>query len=402
MSLSPLQPLLPIDPALKAKADSTIAQANKLGSTLHPQTVRAIASLLRMVNCYYSNLIEGHDTHPVDIEKAMHEEYSRDKTKRNLQREAVAHIEVQAKMEDRLRAEPELNVCSEEFLRWLHKEFYERVPEEFRYVEDPEAKKREPVIPGAIRSYDVQVGRHVAPPHNHVSELLGQLGQFYVPSKYKGADALIALAASHHRLLWVHPFGDGNGRVIRLATDAYIERVDIAGHGLWTASRGLARNRKKYMEMLEGADARRWDDYDGRGNLSQKALTSFCDFFLDVFADQINYMHSILKVDDLARRVKEYGKARESGLLQGRAEKSDIFRHEETLLLEHLVYRGSIPRGDVPRLIHKEERTARRILRFLTDEGFIVSDSTRAPLRFAIPAYAAPYFFPDLYNPVRT
>jgi hypothetical protein len=87
---------------------------------------------------------------------------------------------------------------------------------------------------------------------------------------------------------------------------------------------------------------------------------------------------------------------------QGRTEKSDRFRHEETLLLEQLVLRGSIPRAEVKRLLQKEERTARRIVKFLTEEGFIISDSTRAPLRFNIPAYAAPYFFPELYNPVRS
>ncbi|MDD8017637.1 MAG: Fic family protein [Bacteroidota bacterium] len=402
MSLSSLQPLIPDSTLLKPKGESIITRAAKLGGGLHPETLQAIVSLLRTVNCYYSNLIEGHDTHPVDIEKAMHKEYSRDKAKRNLQEEALAHIQVQEKMEERLRAEPELNVCSKEFLCWLHKEFYERVPEEFRFVENPQTKKREPVVPGAIRHYNVQVGRHVAPPHERVGELLDHLSEFYRPSKYKGADALIALAASHHRFLWVHPFGDGNGRVMRLATDAYIERAGIAGHGLWMASRGLARSRKQYLDILGAADAERWNDYDGRGSLSQKALTAFCDFFLDVCADQISYMFDILKIDQLALRVREYGKAREGGMLKGRTQQSDIFRHEETLLLENLVYRGTIPRADVPRIVNKEERTARRIVRFLTEEGFIISDSTRAPLRFAIPAYAAPHFFPDLYNPVRT
>ena len=128
---------------------------------------------------------------------------------------------------------------------------------------------------------------------------------------------------------------------MRLATDAYIERVGIAGHGLWTASRGLARNRATYIDMLQGADAERWNDYDGRGNLSEKALTLFCDFFLDVCADQITYMHSILKVDDLAQRgSKRYGGARESGLLRGKTAESEAFRNEETLLLEHLSAQG--------------------------------------------------------------
>ncbi len=57
--------------------------------------VAELADLVRSMNCYYSNLIEGHDTHPVDIERALKNDYSADVRKRNLQIEAKAHIEVQ-------------------------------------------------------------------------------------------------------------------------------------------------------------------------------------------------------------------------------------------------------------------------------------------------------------------
>lgn len=398
MNFSTIQPLLPKDQALHNKAGAIIARAQKLGHSVNPLTVNAISRLVRTVNCYYSNLIEGHDTHPVDIERAMQQEFSNDEGKRNLQLEAMAHLRVQEAMEQRLRDEPALNVCSEEFLCWLHKEFYNELPEAFRFVEDPQRTRREPIVPGALRTFDVSVGRHVAPPHDAIGELLNKTAQFYDPTRYTGAEALIALAAAHHRLLWIHPFGDGNGRVIRLATDAYLQRAGISGHGLWTSSRGLARNRKRYFEMLEAADAARMNDYDGRGNLSEKTLTQYCDFFLDICLDQIEYMHSVLNVNDLVRRVREYGEERERGRLPGMDGSKIKFRHEQTLLLENLVLRGSIPRADVPRLIHQEERTARRIVRSLTEEGFIESASTRTPLQFRVPAHAAPHFFPELYR----
>ena len=66
-----------------------------LSRSLPPQIVRALATMVRSMNCYYSNLIEGHDTHPVDIERALKEDYSHDPKKRDLQLEAEAHIEVQ-------------------------------------------------------------------------------------------------------------------------------------------------------------------------------------------------------------------------------------------------------------------------------------------------------------------
>src|SRR6185437_6654834 len=55
----------------------------------------SLADLMRAMNCYYSNLIEGHDTHPVDIERALKNDYSQDRRKRDLQIEAKAHIDVQ-------------------------------------------------------------------------------------------------------------------------------------------------------------------------------------------------------------------------------------------------------------------------------------------------------------------
>ena len=67
-----------------------------------------------------------------------------------------------------------------------------------------------------------------------------------------------------------------------------------------------------------------------------------------------------------------------------------------------LVFRGSIPRKEIRGLLGLEERTARRVVSFLNKEGFISADSPKAPIALRIPAYAAPYFFPELYNPART
>ena len=54
-----------------------------------PSTLLAsLANLVRAMNCYYSNLIEGHATHPVDIERALKSDYSQDLRNRDLQLEA--------------------------------------------------------------------------------------------------------------------------------------------------------------------------------------------------------------------------------------------------------------------------------------------------------------------------
>jgi hypothetical protein len=63
---------------------------------LAPATAAAIDDLVRGMNCYYSNLIEGHDMRPVDIERALQADFATEPKRRDLQREAAAHIAVQA------------------------------------------------------------------------------------------------------------------------------------------------------------------------------------------------------------------------------------------------------------------------------------------------------------------
>ena len=391
-----MDPTLPDRTQLEALAAEVAATAGTLGARLHPDTLDAIATLLRTVNTYYSNLIEGHDTHPIDIDRAMKQDYSGDPKRRALQLEARAHIEVQLLVEQRPATDPTFNPCAPESIRWIHAEFYRRLPAELRVVRAPDGSGPRTIEPGAIRDYDVRVGDHIAPPFAEVPALLERFAGTYDPSGRGVVDGLIALAAAHHRLLWIHPFGDGNGRVTRLLTDAYLRRIGVGGHGLWTASRGLARQSTRYRDALAAADAVRWNSYDGRGPLSLRALSDFCGFFLEVLLDQVRYMGGLLAVDTLTDRVRRYAGARTAGVLPGVV--AD-FREEAGLLLEHLAYRGSIPRGQVPKLLRLEEWTSRRVVRVLTDDGFITSATTRAPLRLHIPAHAAPYLFPGLFPP---
>jgi Fic family protein len=281
------------------------------------------------------------------------------------------------------------------------------------------------VLPGALRAFDVQVGRHVAPAWRDLDALLARFAVVYDPRCFAGnglgpageafdlARALPALGAANHRLLWIHPFGDGNGRVARLMTDAYLRRIGLGGHGLWTVSRGLARERVRYAAALAAADAERWNAYDGRGLRSARALQAFCEFFLDVCADQIGDMGGLLAIDALLERVSAYGRAREAGAVPGpaslrapapqsgppRGRPPVRFRAEGTRLLRALVAQGPIPRAEVRAITGASERTARRVVQELSAEGFVAFASHRAPLHVRFPAHAVPYLFPGLYGP---
>src|SRR3989338_4156973 len=121
-SISKIEPLMP-ESGMKELEDLVsdfIGKANRLASQLNPQVIKSVGDLVRSMNCYYSNLIEGHDTHPRDIERALKEDFSSNKEKRNLQLEAKSHITVQAKI-DEGKAE---DITSREYISWIHEEFY--------------------------------------------------------------------------------------------------------------------------------------------------------------------------------------------------------------------------------------------------------------------------------------
>jgi Fic family protein len=395
-----MEPLIPDLAYLRPRAEHLWELADDLGRHLHPLTLEVMAGTLRTVNCYYSNLIEGHDTHPIDIDRALHKDYSRDPKRRDLQKEAWAHIEVQKLIEARLTEEPRLNVCAPEFLRWIHKEFYDRLPEDFRWVTGPSGM-REPVHPGEYRHHDVKVGVHIPLAPAELPGAMARFAEVYDPAGRPPVESLAMLGAAHHRLLWIHPFGDGNGRVTRLMTDAMLRRIGVKSHGLWTASRGLARARDRYRELLAGADAAKWDDYDGRGELTLKGLTGFSEFFLGVCADQVTYMSGVLEVDGLAARMERYAIARSTGLIPPPPERPEAegkLRPELAPLLRDLIYRGEIPRAEVPGRLGVLPRTARRIVEGGVAEGVLVAKTRKAPLRLAVPSTVAGYLLPGVYG----
>jgi hypothetical protein len=149
---------------LEDLAVDLVAKAHRLAAQLHPNVRSEIGTLVRSMNCCYSNLIEGHNTHPVDIDRALRGDYSGDPAKRALQREARAHIDVQAMLDGTLHSEASGlrdAPTSVPFLQAVHREFCSRLPEDLLRVENPETGERVRVVPGEFRQRHVKVGRHV-------------------------------------------------------------------------------------------------------------------------------------------------------------------------------------------------------------------------------------------------
>lgn len=360
-----------------------LAQRNEgFRRSLPPSIATALASLVRSMNCYYSNLIEGHNTHPIDIERALNDDYSADKEKRNLQLEAKSHITVQKWIDE---GGLEHNPTAPQMIMEVHKRFCELLPPELLVVENPTTGKLVNVVPGELRNHDVKVGSHVAISPGAVPKFLERMNDAY--SNTGRIDSILAAACAHHRLLWVHPFIDGNGRVARLMSYAML-RDTLDTQGLWSVARGLARQETKYKHHLAACDLPRRNDLDGRGTLSENSLAEFISFFLTICIDQIDFMEGLMKPDRLRDRIMIWTEE------QIRA---DELPPKSDIVLKSILYQGELERGEVASLLGMSERAARRITSALIKIGALSSESTRAPLRLAFPAKFADRWMPGLF-----
>jgi Fic family protein len=350
--------------------------------SLPDSLLKSLADLVRSMNCYYSNLIEGHYTHPIDIERALKNDYSKDARKRDLQLEAKAHVAVQKWIDEgglKGRAVTTEGICE------THKRFYDELPESLLWVEDLEGKEHVRVVPGELRKRDVRVGGHVAISPGAVPGFLKRFEEVY--ARLGRTDSILAAAPAHHRLVWIHPFLDGNGRVARLMSHAaLLETLDTGA--AWSVARGLARNVEDYKRHLAACDAPRRNDLDGRGNLSEGALAAYTEFFLKTCIDQVSFMESLMQPDRVRARILLW--AEEEIKLKNLPPRSGR-------VLEALLYRGELPRGDVASATGVVERHARRVVSALMTRGVLASDGPRAPLRLVFPAALASRWMPGLF-----
>jgi Fic family protein len=365
------------------------AAASGLGARLHPTTAASLADLVRIMNTYYSNLIEGHNTRPRDIVRALEGNFARDPARRNLQLEAASHVRVQTGIDRRAAAGELGEPTAMNFLRELHREFYRDAPEAMLRVKGKDRAFL--MTAGEWRSRpeeDNVVGRHVPPSSAQVGEFMARFeGRYRLADMRQGA-RILAIPAAHHRFNYIHPFPDGNGRVSRLMSHAMGYRAGIAAQGLWSISRGLARglkSRTEYKAMMDRADTPREGDLDGRGNFSRTALIEFTQWFLEVALDQVKFMSGLFELSTLARRLKTL------------VDRSGRLKPESAALLDAALTRGAIERGAAAGITGLPERTARRVLNDTIGAGLLTSATPKGPVSLHFPESALEVVFPRLY-----
>ena len=386
------EPLLPQEHrmgALLEKASDLIREAASLGASAAPGAAVQLRELLRSMNSYYTNRIEGEHTRPSDIERALLKDFSKESDVARRQRLAVSHIQTEVACERQIQAKLDSGVTvvpwlySTQALEWLHLQLFGGLTPEDLTLADGSL-----LTPGQIRTRGVAVGIHEAPNAAALPAFLSRWEEVYGQSR-RGEASIVALAAAHHRLAWVHPFLDGNGRVARLHTHLALHAQGLT-NGLWSPLRGFARSEEKYRGMLKAADEHRRGDLDGQGNLTEAGLIDWISYTLETCIDQVRFMRKLLDVGSMRERIQ-------AALIFEESKKTGV-RKEAALALHYLFSTNSeLGRAAFKQMTGLGERVATDLISSLLKNGYLATDSAYGALRFAIPRSALRFYFPDLW-----
>lgn len=112
--------------------------------------------------------------------------------------------------------------------------------------------------PGIYRTVPVSINHSSHKPPNPavVALLMDELADFINKPEHQKYD-LLKIAIAHHRFTWIHPFRNGNGRVVRLLTYALMIKYGFNVHKigrLLNPTAVFCNDRDRYYDMLSRAD----------------------------------------------------------------------------------------------------------------------------------------------------
>lgn len=384
-----MDPVLPerLPQSIIDKADTLPSKAAYLDGLLAPETAAQLAKLLQITNTFYSNMIEGQYT---ELAEMQHAQTVPRRERQVLQDLAVKHMGVQLLFERAIRmaSTPFEDMFDPRLLCTVHARLFTGTSgEKLRLGNGRELE------PGQLRSRpdeEVVIGSHAAPAARSVPAMLAHLQTAFGRNRDTRRKLLSALAY-HHRLAWVHPFMDGNGRVTRMVTHLQLFQLGLKPH-LWSLSRGLARRHAEYYRVLAMADKPREGDLDGRGQMSEKHYFAFLEFMLDVCHDQIDYMTAALN------RTRMYGRLirsfKNSELILDKR-----IRPESGPAVAALLLQGKMLRSDFKTFTGLSERPATDELSRLIKAGIVVSPTPKSKtIEPGLPAWFAAEIFPELHR----
>lgn len=213
---------------------------------------------------------------------------------------------------------------------------------------------------GNFRDKDVSIAnsQHTPPSHYDVPDLMRELTK-YIDSDTNSRDELLKIALAHHRFVWVHPFGNGNGRTVRLLTYAMLCKkgyIEPNALRLFNPTAVFAGDRHKYYDMLERGD---------KG--TDEGLLDWSEYFLSGIKDET----------EKTLRLADSGFVNNKLLLPAvsRLNAAGVLTKLETNILERAVRKMTIKAADIADLWDKDvvPSAVANQIRKMRDAGFLMA-----------------------------
>lgn len=253
----------------------------RLSGSTHPQVFFQLKHIFHTLESIGSARIEGNNTTIAEYIETKLEENDSPKNQgiveiRNIEK-AMAFIEENVQ---------EFNI-NRIFVSEMHKQIVDSL------TPPPEGEGDH--SPGYYRNTNVKIAKsdHVPPDYSMLDEYMDELFDFIRKEDGPQYD-LLKVAIAHHRFVWIHPFGNGNGRTVRLFTYAMLVKLgfNVNVGRILNPTAVFCSNRDDYYKYLSAADSG-----------SKKGLLSWCEYVLSGLKDEIEKIDNLLDYDYLKREI---------------------------------------------------------------------------------------------------
>lgn len=346
-------PITIYDPKYGSKLTSTIFEleklrVKKLGGPVSPHVFFQIKDIFQMLESLGSARIEGNNTTLAEyVEKVIE-----NRSKKIVADEKFIEIENIDKAIDFI----ERNVTrTTKFDRAIISEIHKILVDGLTLPPDGEGSR----YPGVLRPINVTIKKstHTPPEMVKVPELFDELMDF-VNQPLDTQYHLLAIALSHHRMAWIHPFDNGNGRLVRMFTYALLikQGFQVKSGRILNPTAIFCMDRNKYYDMLALADSEEEDK-----------VLEWCLYVLEGLRAEIEKIDNLLNlnyiVDVILLPMLSYALEREHITKREHQILSAIVKSNEM----------SIKSADLENILGEESSVQRsRILKKLKDKAMII------------------------------
>jgi Fic family protein len=373
---------------LLERAAALVAEGHRLEASSGPLAA-ALRPVVGTMNACYASELDGRPLCPADIERAIPASDANDPGAQ-AHHLARTHVAAEAALVAALPTKS-VGLYAPEFVQCIHAELHRTRSRGRSMAAGADQSPESSSPPGAWRLASAP-GREAAQAED-IPELMDTWQGVY-SKPFPLEQAVIAALCSQHRLLGVRPFQQGNGRTARLHTHLVLTALGLT-RGLWSPLRGMARDRDAYHSRLGHPRASREARSDRAAALREE-LEEFAAWTLDSCLEQAHTARELLDGERLKGRLHD--------LLAWLGARPWVMGSERSVIkpdaLEAIHYAaitGPVERARFIAMLGLQHRTGRRVLSSLLDFGLLVSESSRAPVRFHLPLASLRFLFPGVW-----